>query len=257
MFRRSATEPSRTKVKKINSKGKSRALLRRRSRSSASDFLHHLRALSQSQPPVRQFHLLVNPKLLSPLSRSTASVFALTRTLSYSPCLDRLGADSATQSWLLIASSTLAMRIAPIIIVERKKLKRIGKLLPKLPPPPWSPRFSGKSYIDQLSLIQKKRREIGCPSVLWILAHPIIRICFKTSSGRKVLFGLLSEQLKSQLSTLMLPIFLIGYCVPQGSLVYWVTNSLLNIVQELALNHPCVCAKLGLPDKNSSKETEL
>lgn len=83
--------------------------LRRRSRSSASDFLHHLRALSQSQsqsrPPARQFHLLVNPKLLSPLSRSgsssSANSFALTRTLAYSPCLDRLGADSATQSGVL------------------------------------------------------------------------------------------------------------------------------------------------------------
>ncbi|KAK9930017.1 hypothetical protein M0R45_027077 [Rubus argutus] len=71
--------------------------LRRRSRSSASDFLHHLRVLSQSrsqfhsQPPARQFHLLVNPKLFSHLSRSSASFFALTRTLTHSPCLDRPG----------------------------------------------------------------------------------------------------------------------------------------------------------------------
>lgn len=32
-------------------------------------------------------------------------------------------------------------------------------------------------------------------------------------------------------------------------------NNWLLTFQELALNHPCVCAKLGLPDKNSSKET--
>lgn len=81
--------------------------LRRRSRSSVSDFLHRLRGAlfqSQSQPPARQFHLLLNPKLLSPLSRSgssNASSFAMTRTLTHSPCLDRLGADSATQSGVL------------------------------------------------------------------------------------------------------------------------------------------------------------
>ncbi|KAK9930016.1 hypothetical protein M0R45_027076 [Rubus argutus] len=152
--------------------------------------------------------------------------------------------------WLVIASSTLVMRIAllPTIIVERKKLKRIGELLPKLPPPPWmslilmdacTPHYPGSVL---LPLVQRYSRNI------W----------FKTSSGWKVLFGLLSEeQLKPQLSTLMLPIFLIGYCVHQGSLVYWVTNRLINIVQELALNYPCVCAELGLPDKNNSKGTVL
>ncbi|KAM5561857.1 ALBINO3-like protein 2, chloroplastic [Rosa sericea] len=329
------------------------------SRRSASLLLRTL-SHSHSRPPARQFHLLSNPNILSAQvpqtrSRSSAYSFALTRTLTHSPCLDsdRLaGADSAaTQSavlnsggaegslhlrpiqdlisvldwfhqltglpwWLVIVSSTLAMRIAllPILIVQLEKLKRIEPFLPRLPPPWSSSCYSAKSYFRRISLFEKRRREIGCPSFLWLIAIPIVRslcfflwlrsiremslsnhpgfdcggtlwfqnltelprdvlscifplmiaglhytyieICFKPSSGRKVMFGLLSEEeIKFQLKVLTLPIYLFCYFVPQGSLVYWVTNNLLNIIQALALADPRVCAKLGLPDKNHSKET--
>ncbi|KAK9929993.1 hypothetical protein M0R45_027054 [Rubus argutus] len=169
-----------------------------------------------------------------PFSRSSASFFALTRSLTHSPCLDRLGADSATQSGVLNFGG------------------------------------SGGPMEELISMLDWFHQLTGLPwNIKFLKKMWIIIICFKTSSGRKVLFGLLSEeQLKSQLSTLpTMPIFLIGcvflrkfplaYIVLQGSLVYWVTNSLLNIVQELALNYPCVRAKLGLPDKNNSKGTGI
>ncbi|KAK9929988.1 hypothetical protein M0R45_027050 [Rubus argutus] len=244
-------------------------------------------ASGASIPPPR---LLVNPKLLSPLNRSSASFFAPTHTLTHSPCLDRLGADSGVLNfggsggpieelismldwfhqltglpwWLLIASSTLAMRIAllPIIIVERKKLKTIGEVLPKLPPPPWSPSFSGKSYTDQLSLFQKKRREIGCPRFYGYFPPPPPK---KEKHhypgfdcGGTLWFQNLTELPRDVLGSIF-PLMIAGlyFTHIQGSLVYWVTNSLLNIIQELALNYPCVRAKLGLPDKNNSKGTGI
>ncbi|KAF5959296.1 hypothetical protein HYC85_000505 [Camellia sinensis] len=54
---------------------------------------------------------------------------------------------------------------------------------------------------------------------------------------------------KLYLEILTLPLMLIGFCVPQGSLVYWLTNSSLTLIQQLSLNHPGVREKLGLPDK--------
>ncbi|TXG48624.1 hypothetical protein EZV62_024499 [Acer yangbiense] len=36
-----------------------------------------------------------------------------------------------------------------------------------------------------------------------------------------------------------------------GSLVYWVTNSSLSVIQNLSLQHPAIRSKLGLPDKDA------
>ncbi|XP_004304806.1 PREDICTED: ALBINO3-like protein 2, chloroplastic [Fragaria vesca subsp. vesca] len=211
--------------------------------------------------------------------------------------------------WIVIASSTVAMRVAliPLLVVQLQKLKRIAELFPQLPPP-MPPMLSGKSYIDQMSLFRKKRSEIGCPSFLWFLAYlsvqipcfflwlttirrmsldnhpgfdcggtlwfqnlselphgvsgPIfplliaglhyvnVQISFKTSSVRtmKGVFGTLAQYYKYYLDFMTLPLFFIGYNIPQGSLVYWVTNSSLSVIQQLALKDPAVRAKLGLPD---------
>ncbi|CAL1395403.1 unnamed protein product [Linum trigynum] len=43
--------------------------------------------------------------------------------------------------------------------------------------------------------------------------------------------GLLAKHYKHYLDFLVLPLLYIGYCIPQGSLVYWVTNSSLSVVQ--------------------------
>ncbi|XP_059436923.1 ALBINO3-like protein 2, chloroplastic [Corylus avellana] len=214
--------------------------------------------------------------------------------------------------WIVIASSTLALRVAllPVLILQLNKLKKIGDLFPKLPPP-LPPPMSGRSYIDQISLFRKERRAIGCPSFLWFLSYFSIQVpCFflwmtsvrrmsldhhpgfdcggalwfqnltefphgisgpifplliaglhyanvqvsfgATSVGKMTgVFGLLAKYYKFYLEFLTLPLFFIGYCIPQGSLVYWLTNSSLTIIQQLSLRHPAVRAKLGLPDKGA------
>ncbi|GAV80014.1 60KD_IMP domain-containing protein/TPR_2 domain-containing protein/TPR_16 domain-containing protein, partial [Cephalotus follicularis] len=219
--------------------------------------------------------------------------------------------------WLIIASSTLAMRLTllPVVILQLQKLQRIAELLPKLPPP-LPPFLSGKSYKDQLSLFRRERRAIGCPSYLWFVAsfsiqipcfllwvtsirkmalnhHPgfdsggalwfqnltelphgvlspifplliaglhyvNVQISFKTSlvENAKDVFHLLAKYYKLYLDLLTLPLFFVGFCIPQGSHVYWVTNSLLSLIQQLFLKHPAVRAKLGLPDKNTQTTAE-
>lgn len=210
--------------------------------------------------------------------------------------------------WVVIASSTLALRLAlfPLLVLQLKKLKTIGESFSKLPPP-LPPPLSGRSYMDQISLFQKERKAIGCPSYLWFLAyfsvqipcfllwmtsirrmsldhHPgfdcggtlwfqdlteyshgllgfvfplfiaglhytNIQISFRTFSVGKVsgLFSLLAKYYKLYLDLLTIPLFLIGFCVPQGSLIYWVTNSSLTLIQQLCLKHPVVLDKLRLP----------
>uniref|UniRef100_A0A5B6YGX5 Uncharacterized protein n=2 Tax=Davidia involucrata TaxID=16924 RepID=A0A5B6YGX5_DAVIN len=80
-----------------------------------------------------------------------------------------------------------------------------------------------------------------------------VQISFRKSSVGKMngLFGILLKYYKFYLDILTLPIFFIGFCIPQGSLVYWLTNSTLTLFQQLSLNHPGVREKLGLPVKDA------
>lgn len=57
---------------------------------------------------------------------------------------------------------------------------------------------------------------------------------------------------KLYLEILSVPLFFVGYAIPQGSLVYWVTNSSVSIIQQLSLKHPTVLAKLGLLGQGTS-----
>ncbi|KAL9257615.1 ALBINO3-like protein [Drosera capensis] len=219
--------------------------------------------------------------------------------------------------WIIIASSTLALRVTmlPLIILQLHKLKVIGQLFPKLPPP-FPPPFSGKSIRDQFSLFRREKKAMGCPSFLWLGAslmvqapcfllwlstirrmslghHPgfdnggilwflnlsdyphgilgpilpsliaglhlfTVQISFRSSAVGKGtgVIGLLAKVYKGYLNVLSVPIFYSAlFVVPQGSLVYWVTNSSLTIVQQLALSHPAIREILGLPDKNASERT--
>uniref|UniRef100_A0A7N0RAY3 Uncharacterized protein n=1 Tax=Kalanchoe fedtschenkoi TaxID=63787 RepID=A0A7N0RAY3_KALFE len=82
--------------------------------------------------------------------------------------------------WVIICSSTLALRVAllPLLAFQFSKMKRIQQLFPQLPPP-FPPPFSGKSFVDHFTLFRKKRRELGCPSYLWVLATASVQIpCF-------------------------------------------------------------------------------
>ncbi|KAJ9552761.1 hypothetical protein OSB04_016806 [Centaurea solstitialis] len=79
--------------------------------------------------------------------------------------------------WMVILISTLALRVAilPVLLVQLRKLKINAELAPKLPPP-LPPPFSGKSWIEQYKRFRDKRKEIGCPSFLWMLAYPSVQI---------------------------------------------------------------------------------
>ncbi|CAL9247774.1 unnamed protein product [Arabidopsis halleri] len=82
--------------------------------------------------------------------------------------------------WVVIATSTVAFRTAllPILILQRKQTRRISQFLPKLPPF-LPPEGSGRSVIDQLKLFRQERKDIGCPSFLWVPAYFSIQIsCF-------------------------------------------------------------------------------
>ncbi|MED6158503.1 hypothetical protein PIB30_033321 [Stylosanthes scabra] len=67
------------------------------------------------------------------------------------------------------------------------------------------------------------------------------------------IFDLLAKYYKWYLDFMTLPIAFIGFCIPQGSLLYWATNSSLTLVQHYALRHPVVLEKLGLQDNKSKK----
>ncbi|KAL8458857.1 hypothetical protein ACS0TY_035550 [Phlomoides rotata] len=211
--------------------------------------------------------------------------------------------------WIIISSSTLAMRLAllPLLVVQLKKLKRIGEMLSKLPPP-FPPPLSGRSFRDQFALFWKEKEAAGCPSLLWFAApyavqipcfflcvssvrrmsldhHPgfdsggtlwfqnlteyphgglglIFPLCITALHLANVQFslrksslqnlpgtlGLLAKAYKVYLQVLTLPILIATLNVPQGSLVYWLTNSTLSLLQLICLRHPNVVQYLGLPE---------
>ncbi|GAB2277201.1 hypothetical protein Dimus_011908 [Dionaea muscipula] len=230
--------------------------------------------------------------------------------------LDRFHDLTGLPWWIIIVSSTLALRVTllPLIILQLHKLIKIAQLFPKLPPP-FPPPFSGRSVIDQFSHFRSEKKAIGCPSYLWFWAsfcvqvpcfllgmtsirrmslehHPgfdiggilwfqnladyphgglgpiipaliaglhlfNVQISFRSSTVGKDtgMFSLLARAYKFYLDVLTIPIFYIGlFCVPQGSLVYWITNSSLNVIQQLAFQHSAIREILGLPNKNASAE---
>ncbi|GJN00801.1 hypothetical protein PR202_ga18014 [Eleusine coracana subsp. coracana] len=54
---------------------------------------------------------------------------------------------------------------------------------------------------------------------------------------------------KIYLDILSVPLFLIAYVVPQGSLVYWTTNGLFSVAQQLSFRNDVVRKMLGLPTR--------
>ncbi|KAG5575537.1 hypothetical protein H5410_055671, partial [Solanum commersonii] len=217
--------------------------------------------------------------------------------------------------WIIIVSSTVALRLTlfPFVLLQLHKLKRIGELFPKLPPP-LPPPMSGKSLRDQLKIFFKEKRAAGCPSFFWYFAsltvqvpcfllwittirrmslhhhegfdcggilwfqnltevpsgvlgpvfplliaglHYInVQVSFQKSSVEKMsgFVGLIAKYYKKYLEVLTLTILFITFNMPQGSLVFWLTNSSMTVIQQLSLNHPNVRKKLGLPQKDPQLE---
>ncbi|KAM0894710.1 hypothetical protein ACQ4PT_024204 [Festuca glaucescens] len=223
--------------------------------------------------------------------------------------IDGLHSLTGLPWWITISVSTVAMRlvILPALVLQFQKTAKIGQLFRKLPPP-FPPPLSGRSYRDQYSLFQKKRRELGCPSFLWNFAYfsvqfpcfilwmssirsmclsnhpgldnggilwfhnltefphgalgpvfPIlvaglhylnIQISFQKSHTKELpgVLGVLAKYYKIYLDILSIPLFLIAYVVPQGSLIYWTTNGLFSVAQQLSLRNDVIRKMLGLPD---------
>ncbi|KAF7817748.1 ALBINO3-like protein 2, chloroplastic [Senna tora] len=110
------------------------------------------------------------------------------------------------------------------------------------------------------------------PLLIAGLHYTNVKISFQNSvlANTGGILALLADFYKWYLKFLTLPIAFIGFAIPQipsvymsfsfqllglrGSLLYWITNSSLTIIQQLTLSHPTVLAKLGLPHNNSKKE---
>ncbi|XP_077228310.1 ALBINO3-like protein 3, mitochondrial [Tasmannia lanceolata] len=120
-------------------------------------------------------------------------------------------------------------------------------------------------------LFRKERRAIGCPSNLWLF----VPFCIQ---GGMLWFQNLTEFPHGVLGPIF-PILIaclhfmnvqisfrntslgsfpgvIGL-LARGSLVYWLTNSSLNVVQQLSLKHPYILKQLGLPARNVPQEHKM
>ncbi|XXG68942.1 hypothetical protein AAC387_Pa06g1924 [Persea americana] len=96
------------------------------------------------------------------------------------------------------------------------------------------------------------------PILIATLHYINVQVSFQGSAVRNFpgILGLLAKYYKIYLDILTLPILLIGFCVPHGSLLYWVTNSSLSLVQQLSLKNPNILHKFGLPPKHVTLKRE-
>ncbi|KAH9604047.1 hypothetical protein KSS87_012700 [Heliosperma pusillum] len=179
--------------------------------------------------------------------------------------------------WIVILSSTVALRVTllPVIILQLQKLKHIGEAFPKLPPP-LPPPFSGKRFVDQLSLFRRERKAIGCPSFLWFLASHTVQIpCFILwmvsirrmsldefpgfDTGGALWFQDLSASSSGVLGSIF-PFLVAGlhFCNVQisfrGSSIDEQTGLLQLLAKQVCLQHPLIRQKLGLVNKQALQE---
>ncbi|KAK4352736.1 hypothetical protein RND71_028254 [Anisodus tanguticus] len=118
-----------------------------------------------------------------------------------------------------------------------------------------------RKSIELVKILKKMRINIACvQETKWVgpKAKDVdgisygSRVSFQKSSVGKMsgFLGLLAKYYKMYLEVLTLPLLFITFNMPQGSLVYWLTNSSMTVVQQLSLNRPDVRKKLGLPQKD-------
>ncbi|XP_072981115.1 ALBINO3-like protein 2, chloroplastic isoform X2 [Typha angustifolia] len=88
------------------------------------------------------------------------------------------------------------------------------------------------------------------PILIAGLHYVNVQVSFQTVQLENLrgILGFLTKYYKLYLDILAIPLLLIGFHIPQGSLVYWVTNSSFTLFQQLALRNAHVRAKLELPD---------
>lgn len=108
----------------------------------------------------------------------------------------------------------------------------------------------GTLWFQNLSDFPHGALSFTFPTLIAGLHYINVQISFRTIklANLKGILGLLAKFYKFYLDILSLPLFIIGFFIPQGSLVYWATNSSLTLVQQLCLRNPTVRNILGLPD---------
>ncbi|XP_042415610.1 ALBINO3-like protein 2, chloroplastic [Zingiber officinale] len=88
------------------------------------------------------------------------------------------------------------------------------------------------------------------PILISGLHYVNVQISFQNinAANLKGILGFLTKYYKLYLNILAAPLLLIAFHVPQGSLVYWATNSSLTLLQQLSLRNPYIRKKFGLQD---------
>ncbi|XP_020548634.1 ALBINO3-like protein 3, mitochondrial isoform X5 [Sesamum indicum] len=91
------------------------------------------------------------------------------------------------------------------------------------------------------------------PLIIAGLHFTNVQVSFQKSSLQHVpgSLGLLTKIYRIYLQLLTLPILIATFNVPQGCLVYWLTNGSLSLIQLLCLRNPNVLEFLGLPIKKN------
>ncbi|XVF41587.1 hypothetical protein PTKIN_Ptkin01aG0291200 [Pterospermum kingtungense] len=108
----------------------------------------------------------------------------------------------------------------------------------------------GALWFQNLTELPHSALGLIFPFLIAVLHYTNVQISFATSSAMKV-DSFLANIFKNSMEFLALPLFFISLSIPQGSLVYWVTNSSLSVIQQLTLKQPAVRAILGLADKDA------
>ncbi|XP_078177685.1 ALBINO3-like protein 2, chloroplastic isoform X2 [Carex rostrata] len=98
---------------------------------------------------------------------------------------------------------------------------------------------------------------MGCifPFMIAGLHYTNIQLSFEPVQLDKLrgIYGLMLKYYKRYLDILSIPFFVVGLLIPQGSLVYWTTNGLFTLFQNLALRNEHVRMKLGIPNIKSQR----
>ncbi|XP_078157575.1 ALBINO3-like protein 2, chloroplastic isoform X1 [Carex rostrata] len=98
---------------------------------------------------------------------------------------------------------------------------------------------------------------MGCifPFMIAGLHYTNIQLSFESVQLDKLrgIYGLMLKYYKRYLDILSIPFFVVGLLIPQGSLVYWTTNGLFTLFQNLALRNEHVRMKLGIPNIKSQR----
>uniref|UniRef100_A0A0E0A5P5 Uncharacterized protein n=1 Tax=Oryza glumipatula TaxID=40148 RepID=A0A0E0A5P5_9ORYZ len=164
--------------------------------------------------------------------------------------------------WITISLSTVAMRllILPVLITQIKKAAKIGELLPEFPVlytvDVNNKDYGGILWFHNLTEFPHGSSGLVFPTLVAGLHYLNIQIAFHGTHTKHYpgIFGVLAKYYRVYLEILTIPLFLIGYVIPQGSLVYWTTNGLITVAQQLSLKNDAVKKVLGLPDTRAHQK---